>query len=197
MRPAWLFAIFVQHVISNVMPDPAVLLETVDELDGEVMTAAGSAQLSNYRESALLMKKVATLLRTISIFRHTANSKAQLVKEMLSPAVETVLHLKGRLSTEEKDLYRYSQKQIRQVTDQVEAARELLQTAHGNLAAMTSMNTVSSTKVAERKMARLQMVSVLIFPPSFATGVFGMNIGVPFLWVMGYPYLTPFYVIVG
>ena len=92
--------------------------------------------------------------------------------------------------------YRHTVAQVGHVLERLDSARDVLNQANANFLQGISMMMSQSSTQMTLKMTMLTQVATLCLPLSIVTGVFGMNVQIPFQTGL-YNSLTAFAVILG
>jgi Mg2+ and Co2+ transporter CorA len=178
----------VAHVVENMviagLPDPTSCLGEVDRIDEMVLLVTN--------DSHDLLRRIARVRRILSAHRSSLFRKERFLKQFTSPALRATF-----ISGFTAEQYRHTLGEVFHVAERLEAARDVLTQANSNFVSHISLQVAQVSNQMNFKMKALSQVATVCLPLNIITGLFGMNVTVPYNSTDYPSTLWPFFTIVG
>ena len=170
MSTAWVCATLIDFVIVQSLPDPNPLLAEADACDEMALMTGVDDQLD-------MLQRIAMLRRRIGQEQTKLYQKEKMLQQFLAPDLRTTFVARQNRTAE---VYARAQGQVARVGERLNAAREVMSHASGNLASNISLQMANASNEMNNKMKILSQVAAICLPLNIVTGMFGMNVTVPF-----------------
>ncbi|KAF8292215.1 hypothetical protein TcYC6_0117820 [Trypanosoma cruzi] len=168
------------------LPDPTSLLAEVGNIDEMVLLISPGEQ-----DQRDLLRRVALLRRRISNFRTGLYLKEKILQELIAPTMRLSFVAKEPDTVRD---YKETLGKVRQVSERLDDARDMLNQANLNFVTGVSMRMAQASAGLDFKMSLLNQLAAICLPIHLVISVFGMNCKVPFNRDE-YPTLVPFWII--
>jgi Mg2+ and Co2+ transporter CorA len=185
MSIAWLLATLLDFAVEASLPDPAAVLHEVDLVDEMVLLVVAGDQRD-------LLRRIGRLRRVISAQRSALFRKERFLTQCLSPAMRTSFVARSDDASEQ---YRHTLAHVYRTAERIEAARDVLTQANSNFVSNISLETAQISNRMSQKVKALSQLATVCLPLTIVTGLFGMNVTVPYD-TKHYDSIAPFIVII-
>jgi Mg2+ and Co2+ transporter CorA len=175
-------ATLIESVVVAMLPDPTACLSEVDRIDEMVLLVS--------KDSRDLLRRIARVRRVLSAARSSLFRKERFLQQFMSPIMKATF-----ISGFNSEQYRHTLGELFHVVERLEAARDVLTQANSNFVSHISLQMSQVSNQMNKKMKALSQVATICLPLNIVTGLFGMNVQVPYQGD-AYKTLAPFFVIV-
>ncbi len=172
----WLVGALLELVVDACLPDPLPILLAVDAIDETVLRLQQSDNRSTNND---YISQMARVRRVIFELRGMLNRKEHLLLQLLSSAVRSSYVMKHEGANAH---YKVVLASLTRVSDRLDYAREALAQSHSNMVSLISTQQARSSNEMNFQMKVLNIVTVVTAPINVLTGLFGVNVSVPWQW---------------
>eukprot|EP00759_Apiculatamorpha_spiralis_P007624 PhF_6_TR14886/c0_g1_i1/m.23201/K16073/ALR, MNR; magnesium transporter len=165
LTPEAIFYVLLDTVVDTVVERVKKFQLEADSLDEIVLMITEQEQSDTFRRLTSTRKCIGQL-RTQLYFKET------IVKTVLSPQYSSCFKLRQN--------YHDVMDNVTQSGMRIESARDVITQANNNVVSILSMRTAEHANRTNDVMKRLTMFGGVIMPMTLVTGIFGMNVRVPY-----------------
>jgi Mg2+ and Co2+ transporter CorA len=175
-------ATLIESVVTAMLPDPTACLAEVDKIDEMVLLVSN--------DSRDLLRRIARVRRILSTHRAALFRKERFLQQFTSPALRSTF-----ISGLNSEQYRHTLGEVYHIAERLESARDVLTQANSNFVSHISLQTSVISNHMNKKMKALSQVATVCLPLNIITGLFGMNVQVPYNAIDYAHTLAPFFTI--
>ena len=167
---AWLFAVLLDFVVMEAMPDTVRLLAEAKAVDEMILSTPD-------RDRPDLLLRIAYVRQRLSTERMLLASKERFLHQLSTAPMIRASCLGRKTAIEQLD---FTHRSVGYVASRIDAASSVLNEASDKFVTHVSLQmTVLSTRL-NRTMKALSQIATIAVPLNLVTGLFGMNVTVPF-----------------
>ena len=216
MSPGWVLSMLYNQCVHALVPDVAALTQVIEMMDAQILINSASEVGADGRAAGSggdggdgdddepptgeeaghspLMMRVARFRRGIAEHRANLTRKEHLTSLLSSPKMSVCSYINCD-GTQQRlhDMMPLIQRSLQQL----DALREILTQCNSNLMASISIAQANASNKMAAQMTQLSVIATITMPFALLTGVFGMNVPIPWQSADDYKDLNAFGVIAG
>ena len=167
---AWLFGVLVDFVVMAVMPDTIRLLNDAKAVDEIILTTPES-------ERHDLLRRFSRVRTRIAAERTALASKERILHQLSTAPMVRASCLGRKVSIDQLE---FTHRSVGYVASRIDAAADVLTEANNKFVNHLSLQMTSLSTRMNRTMKALSQIATVALPLNVITGLFGMNVTVPF-----------------